>query len=340
MSLGVHTKIQVWPQMVAEPLPQTGLLVENILCPVNFSDSSLAAFNYGACLARRLRSRLFVQHTVEIPSTVGIESQKSVFESQPLEAIKQRAGIRIRRMAAVARLQLPEVRLLVDDGDIHDRVLQSIAQNHIDLVVLGTPDHENNQDSDWKSLTERIVYDCRCPVLVSRCPQKDFVNPDELHPAHLRTIVLATDLSPYSDCAIVEALKWAASWSANLIMFHAVQKRSNGSENGIALPSDCGLSLEKQLAQGLDHIQKHSPAFASKKIVIGQEVRTGDARELILKFADEKNADLIVMGSRGAGLAANTWGSTLSAVVRDGRFPVLTVPRSIFRPRQSGANEA
>ena len=337
MSLGVHTKVQVWPQMVAEPLPQTRLLVENILCPVNFSESSLAAFNYGASLARRLRSRLFVQHTVQFPSTVGVESQKPEFDGQLLEAIKQRAGIRIRRMAAVARLQLPEIRLLINDGDIHDRVLQSIAQNNIDLVVMGTPYHENNQDSDWKSLTERIVYDSRCPVLISRRPQKDFVNPDELHPAHLRTIVLAMDLSPHPDCAIVEALKWAASWSANLIVFHAVQKRSNGSENGIASPSNCDLSLEGQLTQALDQIQKHSPAFASKKIVIGRDVRTGDARKLVLELAEEKNADLIVMGSRRSSLIANSWGSTISAVVSDGRFPVLVVPRSALRPRQSGA---
>jgi nucleotide-binding universal stress UspA family protein len=335
MSLSVSTIAQVWPQIVAEPHPQTGLRIENILCPMNFSDFSLTAFKYAECLARRMRSRLFVQHTVQIPSTVSSESQEIFLESQPLDALKQRAGVRLRRTAAVARLLLPEVRLLVNEGDTYDRVLQSIEQNNIDLVVMGTSDHKNSQDSNWNLLTERIVCDSRCPVLVVCRPQKDFVNPDESHPAHLRTIVLASDLSPYSDYAVVEALNWAASWSAHLIAFHAVQKGSSES----AMQSSCGLGLEKQLAQALDRTQKRFPALANKKIAISREVRTGDAHKLVLELAEEKNADLIVMGSRGSGLTAKSWGSTITAVVRDGRFPVLAVPRSMFHPKQPGANE-
>jgi nucleotide-binding universal stress UspA family protein len=55
------------------------------------------------------------------------------------------------------------------------------------------------------------------------------------------------------------------------------------------------------------------------------EVRQGNPREQILQYAQEVRPDLIVMGSRGSGRSNVVWGSTISGIVRDGRFPVLSV---------------
>ena len=45
----------------------------------------------------------------------------------------------------------------------------------------------------------------------------------------------------------------------------------------------------------------------------------------IVQLARQKSADLIVMGSRGLGLTETNWGSTISSVVRNGRYPVLAI---------------
>ena len=55
------------------------------------------------------------------------------------------------------------------------------------------------------------------------------------------------------------------------------------------------------------------------------DARHGDPKEEILRVADETSADLIVTGARGTSESAVPWGSVSSAVVRDGRFPVLVV---------------
>jgi nucleotide-binding universal stress UspA family protein len=55
------------------------------------------------------------------------------------------------------------------------------------------------------------------------------------------------------------------------------------------------------------------------------EIRHGNPKEEILKVAQEKDADLIMTGARGAGNSGTPWGSVSSVVVRDGRYPVMVV---------------
>lgn len=340
MSLSTPNVVNIRPQLFAVPYPRTSLRIENILCPVNFSNASFAAFEYSAYLARRMRSRLFVEHTIPDPSSVCFGRQDIGSETQSLESLKQQAGIQIRRMAAVARLQLREVRLVINAGDTHQRVLQSIAQNDIGLVVMSTPDHNQNPELNWISLTEKISCDSRCPVLIVPRQRKNFVNLDELGPARLSTIVLATDFSSHSDSATVEALKWAACWSAKIDVIHVVENGPRSSESENSYRSSCELSLEKQLARALDRAQKRFPALARKKITISRKVERGNSSKLVCEFAEEKNADLIIMGSRGWDTSGNSWGSTITGVVRVGRFPVLTVSRSTDDPRQPGQDKS
>jgi len=54
-------------------------------------------------------------------------------------------------------------------------------------------------------------------------------------------------------------------------------------------------------------------------------LRHGSPHDEILRVAEERDADLIIMGARGAGLTASPWGSVSSGVVREARFPVLVV---------------
>lgn len=59
------------------------------------------------------------------------------------------------------------------------------------------------------------------------------------------------------------------------------------------------------------------------------ELREGRSHEEILAYADERGCDLVVMGRRGAGGAADRLlGGVTDKVLRAGRVPVLVVPRT------------
>lgn len=294
--------------------------IENILCPVDFSEFSVKAFTYATCLARRLRCRLFVQHTVHVPPSVYIGSAEPNSGWQALDASLMRAGVEMRRLAAVARLQLREVHLLVNEGDILGRLLQSIRQNKIDLVVMGG--HERGLNSlAWRSLTARIIQDSGCPVLVVSRPQKDFVAPDELQPVELQTVLVATDFSAQSERRLAEAMWWAHQWSARMILLHVIP--GDGAAAFSAYPDP---RLVRQIGNASAFFDEQFGSGAAGRLEIACEVSRGDPKSRILEVAERVSADLIVMGNRGAGVTARPWGSTLSGAVRDARFPVLAVP--------------
>ena len=83
--------------------------------------------------------------------------------------------------------------------------------------------------------------------------------------------------------------------------------------------------FEKQVAEAWEKIRTQVPEAAQRRCEVAFEVCQGNAREQILQFAAERKPDLIVMGSRGLGRSSLAWGSTISGVVRDGRFPVLAI---------------
>ena len=79
------------------------------------------------------------------------------------------------------------------------------------------------------------------------------------------------------------------------------------------------------MAEAWEKIHTVIPPTALSRCEVSYEVRQGNARAEILQYAAEKKPDLIVMGARGMGRSDVVWGSTISGVVRDGRFPVLSV---------------
>jgi nucleotide-binding universal stress UspA family protein len=321
----LSVKIQPQTEVIPELPSQDTLAVNNILCPVDFSEFSLKAFNYAACLARHFRSRLFLQHSVQLSSGyLGGWEPMAIQEMVRTEV--HRAGAEMRRLAAVARLHLPEVLMHVDGkGTPQDCILKSIAENRIDLVVMGTHGRKGFNRLVLGSVTERLVHEAVCPVLVICRPARDFVAPEELQPCHLRTILMATDFSPNSDRALAHALKWASEWSGKVILFHAVEEVPPDTQGVVDLFPEYNPFFEKQLVEAWEVIQKQVPPAEHRNCEISYEVRHGNPKEQILQVAEQQNADLIVMGSRGLGESKITWGSTISGVVRDGRFPVLAV---------------
>ena len=322
-TLPVETESQIGA--IPEQQVRDRLVVKNILCPVDFSEFSLKAFNYAACIARHFRSRLFLQHTVQL-SAAYLGGWEPIAIQEMLRSEMRRAGTEMRRLAAVTRLDLPEVLMHVDErGTPQDCILKSIEEHNIDLVVMGTHGRKGFNRLVLGSVAERLVHQAVCPVLVICRPLRDFVSPDELQPWHLKTILLATDFSPNSGRALAHALRWASEWSGKVILFHAVEEVPPETQGRVDLFPEYNPFFEKQIVEAWEAIRKQVPQATDQNCEISFEVRHGNPKEQILHLAEEQNADLIVMGSRGLGRSTVTWGSTISGVVRDGRFPVLAV---------------
>jgi nucleotide-binding universal stress UspA family protein len=168
-----------------------------------------------------------------------------------------------------------------------------------------------------------MIHQAVCPVLVVSRPQKDFADPDQGE--RLRTILLATDFSTPSDGALAYALKWGCEWGARVVLFHGVQEAAPVMKGPVDLFPEYNPCFERQLASAWETLRHLVPETARQRCDLVYEVRQGHPRDEILRVAEEEGADLIITGARGTGRSGAPWGSVSSAVVRDGRFPVLVV---------------
>lgn len=123
-------------------------------------------------------------------------------------------------------------------------------------------------------------------------------------------ILFATDFSDRDLEAFNSSCKLALQWNATLQIVHVQDPRET------ALAPDLQTNVNRELA-------RFTPDDFGVKYV--QTVLTGDAADEILRFADEKAATLIVLGTHGReGVQRFFSGSVAEKIMRNANCPVMT----------------
>jgi nucleotide-binding universal stress UspA family protein len=147
----------------------------------------------------------------------------------------------------------------------------------------------------------------------------------------VKRIICPIDFSSPSYVALDFAVALSTSLRAELCLVHVLPKiadpewarplHSNPDEVNLVL-----LEYERALYTGaqrkLNEVMQRVPEETRARAV----VRVGETAEEILYVADEQNADLIVIGSRGHNGRPEIFGSVTDRVARLIRRPLLIVP--------------
>lgn len=139
----------------------------------------------------------------------------------------------------------------------------------------------------------------------------------------LQTLLVAVDGSESSTKLVAWAKQLVSGRDARIILLHVLAPSPH-------LPLDsCGLTRPRlhdaQMAWGrsiLDSLAERVQGHAVEKVI-----ESGSPAEVICAQAEERNADLILVGSRGMG-AVGRWylGSVSNRVVQQSKRPVFVVP--------------
>jgi nucleotide-binding universal stress UspA family protein len=132
-------------------------------------------------------------------------------------------------------------------------------------------------------------------------------------------IVVAVDGSPHSDRAVSHARTLAGRFGAQLFLVHAFAPLSElvGYERYERVVSRRTLAGQAVL----DHARKELGAIPAEV-----ELLEGPPADAILRVAEQRDADLIVMGTRGVSdLAGLLVGSVSHKVMHSAHCPVLVV---------------
>jgi nucleotide-binding universal stress UspA family protein len=139
-------------------------------------------------------------------------------------------------------------------------------------------------------------------------------------------ILVAVDNSEYADAVAEEAAKVAQERKANIVFLSVVHIPSFVAAEG-EIDNEYLEQQEKEL-QNLHNGLIDSFFEKNAGILIESKILHGDPGNKIVKYADEINADLIVMGSRGQSRLASVFlGSVSKHVVDHSKRSVLIVKK-------------
>jgi nucleotide-binding universal stress UspA family protein len=163
------------------------------------------------------------------------------------------------------------------------------------------------------SVSRQLCEHAPCPVTVVRR-----VAPDR--PAQLRTVVVGTDGSPAATHAMRFAGDLASRVGAALVVANAT------GPGDVLHPRDVDPHVDRDVRREL--VEEWCAPLRADGVTCQVAVVEGDARTALLELADDRGADLLVVGSRGHGPVARLLiGSVASSLTHHSHLPVTIVPR-------------
>lgn len=205
-------------------------------------------------------------------------------------------------------------------GVPHREILRMARTEDVDLIVMGASTRESDPDAPHRrgfagSTLQKVAKAARCPVLTIYRSAASFWG-------GISRVVFGTDFSKASDYAFQFSLNLARELGAELSMFHAFDL--SGMQAGKAMEQD---EIEDKLRDARNKMRsKYLPkmkGFADYEM----EVWEGIPYVEIVKFAREKQADLIVMAHHTRDLDPDQamLGSTMEQVILRAACPVISV---------------
>jgi universal stress protein A len=148
--------------------------LKKILCPVDLSPAAASTAKEAASLAKALGAELLLVHVMNEPAFTVADPLLAPGElsGYALPALAEEYRVEMdKRLARLgATLSAPDLvvntRLL--RGSTHESIVDAAAQEHADMIVMGTHGRAGIQHLLLGSVAERVVRTAKVPVMTLR----------------------------------------------------------------------------------------------------------------------------------------------------------------------------
>jgi nucleotide-binding universal stress UspA family protein len=300
--------------------------IQNILCPIDFSEFSRHAFDRAVAIARTSQASVTALHVVPVQTAAAILPYLGPESLGPFELPEVDLARIMREMntflAIDETLDVPVTCEVTEAPDIHKEILVRGEQLPADLIVMGTHGRSGFQRLVLGSVTEKVLRKAKSPVLTVPHSLPD--GPSGR--ASFQRILCAVDFSECSLAALRYAMSLASQHGARLAVVHAIELSPPIYDPLIGPPMDLpGYKAAAEIVSR-ERLREAIPASFRQTTQVDELVACGKPHHEILRLAEEWASDLIVLGVHGRNVVDRMlFGSTVEPIVRRARCPVLTV---------------
>lgn len=287
-------------------------MIKRLLVATDLSPRSAHGVQRALQLAQTQGADVVILHVVD-------EDQPAAIVASEVKQVAEYLRRTWERM--FAKLAVPlDIRVVA--GIAYREIIEVAAKVRADLVVVGTPRRDILRQVFTGTTAERVMRLGRIPVLMVRRSAR---RPYE-------SIFAAVDFSEFSENALDHAQRLGLLDAAMLTIVHAFVPIAEGLMRYANVePMRIREHVETNKREADDRIRRflHRPRL--RKIAANRKVATLAAKgypfEVIERAVQRRGADLVVIGTRGAGAVRRLlFGSVAEEALRKLSCDVLAVP--------------
>jgi nucleotide-binding universal stress UspA family protein len=303
--------------------PTPSRQIRCILCPTDLSSTGDEALRYAVPLSRSLKAQLLLCYALENAT----DSQNNLDHRADRQQIERLFTESLGPYLSSADQPPLSWAGFIGQGEAAEVIAQIAAEQRADLILLRSR-HRPLSATFLGSTAETLCRTAPCPVLVTH-PQERIWAGFVDGKVHLKRLLVAYDLSEYSELALSYAISLAQEYQAELHLIYVLPTSLENAWFPIT---------EDQKQKALEQLDYALPNATLTSVTVKRILAEGKPYREILGYAEENQIDLICMGAHGAGFGKwSLLGSNVDRVLRQTGCPVL-VARPL-RPTSTLHNE-
>lgn len=314
---------------------------KNILIPTDFSPCAQHALTQAVELAEKFGAHLHVVHVINELNTELYGTDDLRAEAEALyDRMKAEARARLKELAPIHPQAEMKTTVAVSLGfDVASTIEDYIAEEHVDLVVMGTYGRAGAQRIALGSVTEKLIQRTMCPVLAVG---EDVPWAEASEDVAVTRVLAPIDFSEDSKYALRTAKRVAASYDADLDVLFVAETHTVPvfEEEGTPTIRTVGMDTDtRRRAQAA--LKQVAATEGDPDVPLSTHIEEGRVAHVIVDFAERHGTDLIVMAPRGlSGMHRFVLGSSTERVMRAAPCPVLVLHPSKDNRAASGSKLA
>jgi universal stress protein E len=287
-------------------------LLQNILVPVDFRESSLNAFRYAIEVAALFNSKVIVLKVIQE------KNLSSKTEALLRDSLEKRFD---ELVSPLNRSVRERITFQIEMGVIFEQIVKTAINEDINVIIAGAGSDADNETYKLSTIMEKLMRKNQVPLWIVR-------NNDQMP---VRKILCPVDFSDASERALNNAITLASKLNAELSVLNVFTPINIQSPRMQVDNAEENTRLEKR--QKEEH-EEFLGRFDLKKLPVQLLFDQGDPHHLIRSTIDKGGYDLLIMGTTGrTGLSRILMGSVTEKVTRE--LPcsfITTKSKDITRP--------